>query len=102
MAAPHTVPLDRFGAEEIGALVAQLERIDAALEDGQVEGKRGQARALIDLRSRLSGRLEKWLSAYGLTPLSRATWAESMARGGLAAEIARQRAARNDGDDARR
>jgi hypothetical protein len=98
MEAPHTVQLDRIGAEEIGSLLVQLERIDAALEDGRVEGKAGQARALIDLRSRLSGRLEKWLAAYGLTPLSRATWAESLARGGLAAEMARRRAAAGDQD----
>jgi len=102
MSAPHTVALDRIGAEEIGALVAQLERIDSALEDGRVEGKGGQARTLIDLRSRLSGRLQGWLAAYGLTPLSRASWAESLARGGLAAEIARQRAAKTEDEDAGR
>jgi hypothetical protein len=96
MTGAHITPLDRAGAEEIGSLVALLERVDGALEDGRVEGKGGQPRALIDLRSRLSGRLEKWLSSYGLTPLSRASWAESLARGGLAAEIARRRAAANE------
>ena len=82
MEAPHVVALDRIGAEEIGAIVAQLERIDAVLEDGRVEGKRGQARALIDLRGRLSGKLERWLASYGMTPLSRATWATTLATGG--------------------
>ena len=90
MGAPHVVELDRLAAEEIGALVAQLDRIDAALGDGRVES-RGRPRALIDVRQRLSGRLEAWLRQFGATPASRAQWAETLARGGLAAEIARRR-----------
>lgn len=92
-AAPHTVPLDRLAAEEIGALVVLLDRIDAALADGKVENRNGQVRSLIDLRGRMSSRLERWLREFGLTPASRAEWAARMAQGGLADEIARRRAA---------
>lgn len=92
MQAEHTVPLDRLAAEEIGALVVQLDRIDAALADGRVENRRGDARSLLDLRNRTSGRLERWLREFGLTPASRAAFAETLARGNLAAEIARRRA----------
>jgi hypothetical protein len=89
-AAPHTIPLDRIGAEEIGALIVTMDRIDAALSDGRVENRRGQVRSLIDLRNRLSGRLERWLAQYGFTPASRAEWAARLAEGGLGAQI-RQR-----------
>lgn len=91
MAAEHTVPLDRFAAEEIGALVVQLNRIDAALADGRVENRHGQLRTLLDLRNRTSARLEKWLREFAATPASRAEFRESYARGNLAAEIARRR-----------
>ena len=97
MEAPHTVPLDRFAAEEIGSLIVQLDRIDAVLADGRVEN-RGKARTLIDLRTRVSHRLEGWLRQFGMTPQSRAEWATTMAQGGLAAEIARRRAEAVDGD----
>ena len=89
MDAPHVVPLDRAAAEEIGALVALVEGIDRDLES---RGTRGRA-SLLDVRLRASGRLERWLAAFGATPASRAAWAESVARGGLAAEIAKRRAA---------
>jgi hypothetical protein len=94
--APHTVALDRLAAEEIGALVLLLDRVDAALSDGRVENRRGQVRSLIDLRNRLSGRLERWLREFGLTPASRADFAATLAQGGLAAEIARRRRADSD------
>jgi hypothetical protein len=89
-AAPHTIPLDRIGAEEIGSLIVTMDRIDVALSDGRVENRRGQVRSLIDLRSRLSGRLERWLREFGLTPAARAEWAARLAEGGLGAQI-RQR-----------
>lgn len=90
LAAEHTVPLDRFAAEEIGALVAQLDRIDAALADGRVES-RGRPRGLIALRGQLSTRLQAWLRDFGLTPRSRAEFVESLARGSLADEIRKRR-----------
>jgi hypothetical protein len=86
-AAPHTIPLDRIGAEEIGALIVMMDRVDAALSDGRVENRRGQVRSLIDLRGRLSGRLERWLREFGLTPAARAEWAARLAEGGLGAQI---------------
>lgn len=98
MSAPHTVDLDHLAATEIGKLVVLLDRMDAALADGHLE-RRGQARGLIDMRLRLSGRLEKWLRQFGLTPASRAEFAKALAEGGLAAEIARRRADRRGGDD---
>ena len=66
-AAPHTTALDRIGAEEIGSRVVLMDRVDAALSDGRVENRKGQVRSLIDLRSRLSGRLERWLREFGVT-----------------------------------
>ncbi len=90
MSAEHTVGLDRFAAEEIGALIVQLDRVDAALSDGKVE-RNGQARSLIDLRTRLSGRLERWLVQFGMTPAARAEFVHRLAQGqSLAAEIKRR------------
>src|SRR5947209_16894603 len=37
MQAQHVVQFDRIAAEEIGALIVQLDRVDAALADGRVE-----------------------------------------------------------------
>jgi hypothetical protein len=86
---PHTVGIDRLAAEEIGALVARIEALDAAL-DARQPGTRGTA-TLLDLRLRASGRLERWLHAFGATPAARAEWAAALARGGLADEIRRRR-----------
>lgn len=89
--APHLTGLDSIGAEEIAALVIQLDRIDAALSDGRVES-RGKPRALLDVRQRMSGRLEKWLAAYGLTPASRADLGLRVAAGANLADELRRRA----------
>ena len=90
MQAPHVDPLDRLAAAEIGALVVQLDRIDAALADGRVE-RNGTARALITTRMKLSSRLESWLRQFGLTPASRAEWAKQLAEGETLAESIRRR-----------
>ena len=92
MSLPHVAALDRLAAEEIGRLAALLERVDADLADRGLTRKNGEARTLLDLRRRLSGQLERWLREFGATPASRAHFAETLARGGLAAEIARRRA----------
>jgi hypothetical protein len=89
-AAPHAIPLDTLAAQEIGSLAVLLERVDAALSDGRVENRRGQVRSLIDLRNRLSGRLERWLREFGLTPAARADWAARLAEGGLGSQIRRR------------
>ena len=91
----HTVPVDRLAAEEIGALLARIEALDAEL-DKRGPGGRGAA-TLLDLRLRASGRLERWLREFGATPATRAEWAARLAGGGLAAEIARRRARPEEG-----
>jgi hypothetical protein len=93
MEAPHVVELDRIAAEEIGQLVALVEAIDLDIAERGLRSRR----SLLELRLRASGRLEKWLTQFGGTPQSRATWAATLAQGGLAAEIARRRA--RTGDD---
>jgi hypothetical protein len=87
MRAPHVVELDRVAADEIGQLVALIEAIDCDIAERGLRSRR----SLLDLRLRASGRLEKWLTQFGATPQSRATWAATLAQGGLAAEIARRR-----------
>jgi hypothetical protein len=93
MEAPHTVELDRVAAEEIGQMVALVEAIDLDIAERGLRSRR----SLLELRLRASGRLEKWLTQFGATPQSRATWAATLAQGGLPAEIARRRA-RTDND----
>jgi Phage terminase, small subunit len=81
MEAPHVVPLDRIAAEEIGALMDLIGKIDAALADGRVENRRTlNARNLIDVRNRLSKQLSSWLREFGLTPAARAEWAAKLAQ----------------------
>jgi hypothetical protein len=92
LALPHVTEADRPAAEELGALTVLLENVDRALADGRVEGGRGQVRALLETRRRLSAELRAWLEAFGGTPAARAEWAARLAAGGLAGEIARRRA----------
>ena len=101
MAAPHTHPLDEAGAIEIAKLMVLIDRIDADLAERKLRNRKGNVpTALLDMRLRSSRRLQDWLAAFGMTPLSRATWAKQMAEGGLAAEIARRRAeAREETDE---
>jgi hypothetical protein len=94
MALPHVRTIDLPAAREIAHLTVLAERIDAALADGRVESKRGQLRALVDQRRRLSAQLERWHAEFGMTPRSRATWA---GRSTLAAEI--RRIMESDGDE---
>ena len=56
MGAPHVVGLDAVAAEEIGALVALVEALDAALARRGVTGR--GTRSLLDYRLRASARLE--------------------------------------------
>ncbi len=90
MELPHTTPLDVLAAEEIGSLLATLEAIDAALADGRVENKRGEVRHLLDVKARLSRQLREWLREFGASPLSRASFAATLARGSVADEIQRR------------
>ena len=63
------------------------QRIDRALTDGRVETPAGEARKLIDFRRKLSGELRTWLQDFGMTPKSRADFAQAMSgrAGGSAA-----------------
>lgn len=89
---PHTGLADELAAEEIGALIETLERVDRALADGRVENRAGQVRTLVEVRRRLSAELRAWLGEFGLTPSSRAAWAAALARGEpLGHAIARRR-----------
>ncbi len=90
MAAPHTAELDEIGAVEIGRLEALIEAIDSDLFERGLTGKRGEPRALIDLRLRASRRLAEWCDRYGLNPQGRAEWAQKLAGGGLGAQIERR------------
>ena len=75
---PHRTPLDQIGAEEIGRLIAIIERIDADLAERGLTDKRGGARSLVEMRCRYSTRLERWLHQYAATPASRAEFLRQM------------------------
>jgi hypothetical protein len=91
---PHAAPSDRLAVEEAASLLLLIDRIDSVLGD-RIAG-RGQVKALLDIRVRLSGRLERWLTALGATPQARAALAGSVASGSLAAELARKAAERRE------
>jgi hypothetical protein len=91
--APHTVPLDRIAAEEIGAVVAMLEAIDDDLLERGLTDRHGDARSLVELRIRLSGRLERWLREFGATPASRVQWVERLSRGEALGDVVRNEVA---------
>lgn len=89
MSLPHVAETDYAAALEIAKLVLLVDRIDVALSDGRLE--RGMSlRALVDERRRLSMQLERWYSAFGLTPESRLAFARAVG-GGLADELRRIR-----------
>ena len=71
MALPHVSELDLPAAREVAALLVQSERVDAALADGRVETDTGDLRALLEHRRRLSRQIERWLTAFDLTPAAR-------------------------------
>lgn len=89
----HVDGLDQLGAEEIGSLVALVEALDRELDKRGPVTRDGGPRKILELRLRASGRLERWLSAYGLTPAARAELLATLATGGLAHEIAQRRRA---------
>jgi hypothetical protein len=74
MATPSAIELDRLGAEEVGALLALIQRIDAALLEQRLVNARGKPHPLLELRIRLSGRCERWLLEFFATPLARTQW----------------------------
>jgi hypothetical protein len=90
LALPQTVPLDRIAAEEVGAIVAMIEAIDEELLSGGLTDRSGKARSLVDLRVRLSGRLERWLRQFGATPASRVEWVGQLAQGESLVDLVRK------------
>jgi hypothetical protein len=91
--AAHTVPLDRIAAEEIGAVVAMIEAIDEDLLTRGLTDRKGDARSLVELRIRLSGRLERWLKEFGATTAARLQWVERLSRGETLADVVRNEVA---------
>jgi hypothetical protein len=93
MSAPHTVPLDGYAALEIGRIESLIESLDAAIEE------KGAARSqsLIGLRLSASGRLDRWLSRFGLTPAERAEWAAQLGKASLGEQIRRRLGEADDG-----
>ena len=56
-----------------------------------METSAGEARKLIDFRRKLSGELRTWLQDFGMTPKSRADFAQAMSGAGLADQLRRIR-----------
>lgn len=90
MALEHVVPFDLPAARELARLTAMAERIDAALEDGRVENRKGQVRALLDQRRRLSAQLLNLYTEFGMTPKARADVVAKLRGSSLDAEIRRR------------
>jgi hypothetical protein len=89
---------DEFAAAEVGRLVALIEAMDEEIAKNGLT-RRGDVRSIVKLRLQASRRLEEWLNQLGFTPRARAELVSTIARGGLAAEIARRRApGQADGD----
>lgn len=86
MQAPHVVPLDAAGVQQIAAVMARIEALEAAIE------KRGVEKAGTMIEQELSSRrlLLRLLEAFGLTPSARAGWAASLGRPTLGEDIARR------------
>lgn len=76
-------------AAELGRLVALIETLDDAIEQGGVVGTGGKPRAVVDLRLRASRRLsEQLVDKYGMTPHARAHWVSTLTHGTLGERIA--------------
>jgi hypothetical protein len=98
MGMPQVKDMDEAGAVEIAKLIVLIDRLDADLVSrGITKGRTGEVRSVLDHRRRFSAQLERWLAAYGMTPAARAALLRDTATGGLAAEIARGRAAAREG-----
>jgi hypothetical protein len=90
MTCPLIREADEFAAAEVGRLVALIEAMDDEIERNGLT-RRGDVRSIVKLRLQASRRLEEWLDRLGFTPRGRADLVSTIARGGLAAEIARRR-----------
>ena len=90
MASWHTIGLDQLAADEIGSIISLVEAIDRDLLEHGLTNKKGEARSLLDLRVRLSGRLERWLTVFGATPASRLAWVDTSSRADAVANAVRE------------
>lgn len=90
MSVPYIREPDEFAAAEAGRLVALIAAMDEEIEKNGLT-RRGDVRSIVKLRLQASRRLEEWLERLGFTPRGRAELISTIARGGLAAEIARRR-----------
>ena len=90
LALPQTVPLDRVAAAEVGAIVAMIEAIDEVLLTRGLTDRSGKASSLVDLRVRLSGRLQRWLREFGATPASRVEWVGQLAQAESLGDVVRK------------
>ena len=80
LAAPHVAEqVDEIGAVELARLEVLIERMDEYLADEGLTNRKGDPRAMIDLRLRASRRLTDLLDRYGLNPLARSVWARALA-----------------------
>ena len=90
MSVPYVREPDEFAAAEVGRLIALIEAMDYEIDTNGLT-RRGDARSIVKLRLQASRRLEEWLNRLGFTPRGRADLVSTIARAGLAAEIARRR-----------
>ena len=88
MSVPYVREPDEFAAAEVGRLIALIEAMDYEIDTNGLT-RRGDARSIVKLQA--SRRLEEWLNRLGFTSRGRADLVSTIARAGLAAEIARRR-----------
>lgn len=72
MAAGHVMELDELVAAELAKQIGLAEAVDDDIgQRGLVKPRSGEVRSIIDLRLRISGRIEKLLIQLGLTRIRR-------------------------------
>ena len=73
--------------------ISSGEQVRTSVQDlaTDVENGAGEARRIIEYRRKLSGELRAWLQDFGMTPKSRADFAQAMAGAGLADQLRRIR-----------
>jgi hypothetical protein len=98
---PHILPPDHPLLEAIASQQVLIEAMDEDIAARGVTDRNGKVRAIVDLRNRAIGRLQRLLEAAGATPESQRRLEEDRARAELAAEIHR-RAEEQSGPDTRR
>lgn len=87
---PHVSEADLLVVERLAMLTLSVRRVEAALADGHVENRRGEARKLLDVQRRLSAEIRVLSDALGLTPAARATWTRVLVEGSLRERINRR------------